>query len=155
GLAATLRQAQIAGAQRARAERHFEEVRRLASSFLFEFHDAIRNLPGATKPRQLIVRTATEYLDKLASEAAGDPVLQAELVSAYMQLASVAGETGESNLGDTSGAVQSCRKAVQLAEAFSLSPAATPAQRLSLAKAYSCFDMLPVPEAGAYLQRAF
>jgi non-specific serine/threonine protein kinase/serine/threonine-protein kinase len=41
-------QARVARAERAVAERHFNEVRELADSFLFEFHDAIKDLPGAT-----------------------------------------------------------------------------------------------------------
>ncbi len=35
--------------QRRKAERRFEDVRKLATSYLFEFHDAIRDLPG--RPR--------------------------------------------------------------------------------------------------------
>ena len=59
------RQRQVAEAQRARAERRFNDVRRLATSFLFEFHDAIAHLPGATPARQLVVSKALEYLGSL------------------------------------------------------------------------------------------
>src|SRR5262249_48222890 len=58
-----------ASRQRAKAEKRFSDVRKLANSFLFEFHDAIRDLPGATKARELVVRRALEYLDSLAREA--------------------------------------------------------------------------------------
>ena len=51
------------GAQRSggrgRAERRFEDVRKLANSYLFEFHDAIRDLPGSTPARALVVRGAS------------------------------------------------------------------------------------------------
>ncbi len=59
-------QARVARAERAAAERHFNEVRELADSFLFEFHDAIKDLPGATPARQLVVRRALEYLERLS-----------------------------------------------------------------------------------------
>src|SRR5262249_51358545 len=66
GVWATLVEARRARAAEARAERRFQDVRRLANSFLFEFHDAIRDLPGATEARSLVVRRALEYLDSLA-----------------------------------------------------------------------------------------
>lgn len=50
-------QAHVAREERGRAERRFNDVRRLATSFLFEFHDAIEGLPGSTA---LIGRCDTE-----------------------------------------------------------------------------------------------
>ena len=38
-----------------RAERRFNDVRTLANSFVFEFHDAIKDLQGATPARELVV----------------------------------------------------------------------------------------------------
>src|SRR5689334_8210486 len=68
GLVATLREARRARVAEARAQRRFEDVRKLANSFLFEFHDAIRGLPGATAARALLVKRGLEYLDGLAQE---------------------------------------------------------------------------------------
>ena len=73
GVAATLREARRARAAEARAERRFNDVRKLANSFLFEFHDAIRDLPGSTAARALVVQRALEYLDSLAKESSGRP----------------------------------------------------------------------------------
>ena len=67
GIVATARQARIAESERARAERRFGDVRKLANSFVFEFHDAIEDLPGATPARQLVVKKGLEYLDGLAA----------------------------------------------------------------------------------------
>src|SRR5712664_85981 len=69
GILTTLREARIARAERARAERRFNDVRKLANSFLFEVHDAIERLPGSTAARELVIKRALEYLDKLAQEA--------------------------------------------------------------------------------------
>jgi non-specific serine/threonine protein kinase/serine/threonine-protein kinase len=115
-LGATTWALQEARRERARAERRFSDVRKLANSFLFEFDDAIEKLPGATPARALIVRKALEYLDSLASESSGDPGLQNELASAYEHLAEIQGEQGAANLGDTKGAIASIRKAIVIRE---------------------------------------
>jgi non-specific serine/threonine protein kinase/serine/threonine-protein kinase len=111
GAIATRRQARIARAERARAERRFADVRRLSTSFLFEFHDAIAALPGATPARLLVVGKALEYLDGLAAEAAGDRELQQELAAAYDRVGDVQGNPGAANLGNIDGAIKSYEKA--------------------------------------------
>jgi eukaryotic-like serine/threonine-protein kinase len=116
GVISTAWEAKTARAQRARAERRFSDVRQLANSFLFEFHDAIKDLPGATPARKLIVRKALEYLDGLATEAAGDAALQGELAQAYLKVGDVQGNPYTPNLGDTPGALESYRKALAIAE---------------------------------------
>ncbi len=123
GLAATLyearvarRQAEIAREQRARAERRFNDVRKLANSLMFEVHDSIRDLPGATPARRLLVNRALEYLDGLSQEANGDLGLQRELASAYDRVGDLLGYNGAANLGDTAGARQSYLKALAIRE---------------------------------------
>lgn len=102
--------------QRARAERLFGDVRQLANSFMFEIHDAIKDLPGSTPARQLLVKRALEYLDSLASESAGDASLQRELATAYEKVGDVQGNPFDANLGDTAGALESYRKALAIRE---------------------------------------
>ncbi|HJQ26991.1 MAG TPA: protein kinase [Blastocatellia bacterium] len=104
--------------QRARAERRFNDVRRLANSFMFEIHDRIEPLPGSTPVRELLVTRALEYLDSLAAEAADDAQLQRELAKAYQKVGDVQGYPFESNLGDTAGALASYRKALAISEAL-------------------------------------
>jgi eukaryotic-like serine/threonine-protein kinase len=100
--------------QRARAERRFNDVRQLANSFLFEFHDAIKDLPGSTSARELVVKRALEYLDSLAHEAGGDAQLQRELATAYQKVGDVQGNPFYSNLGDSAGALASYQKALAI-----------------------------------------
>src|SRR3984893_17579890 len=83
GIIATTLQAYRTRQQKALAERRFNDVRQLAHSVLFDYHDAIKNLPGATKVRERLVRDALTYLDSLSREAHGDPALQRELAAAY------------------------------------------------------------------------
>jgi tetratricopeptide (TPR) repeat protein len=118
GIVATERKARLARAERARAERRFDEVRQLANSFVFEVHDAITNLPGSTEARQLIVKRGLTYLDSLAQDAGGDRGLQRELAGAYEKLGVVQYTPSIAHLGDLQGALQSHRKAAALREAL-------------------------------------
>jgi len=100
GLVAALLQAR-------RADRRFQQVRKLANAFVFDVHDRIRNLPGATEARKAIVATALDYLETLRYDANGDTSLILELAAAYEKIGDAQGLTDESNLGDTQGAVTS------------------------------------------------
>lgn len=112
----TLHEAQIASLQRSRAERRFDDVRQLANSLLFDIHDTIQDIPGSTGARKILVERALKYLDSLAQEAAGDPILQLELASAYERLGDVQGKPSTPSLGDSQGALRSYAKALALRE---------------------------------------
>jgi non-specific serine/threonine protein kinase/serine/threonine-protein kinase len=116
GLVATAWQAHVAGIERARAERRFNDVRRLAESFLFQFDDQIRNLPGSTPARTLLVKQALTLLGSLAKEARGDTSLERELIEAYLRVGQVQGDPAFKNLGDSTGAAASYRQALGLAQ---------------------------------------
>lgn len=126
GIVATTRQARIAEANRARAERRFGDVRKLASAFLFEFHDAIKNLPGSTSARELVVKSAAEYLDSLLQEAQQDVDLQRELAAAFEHLGDIQGGGAGANLGDSAGALKSYDKAVAIRRALASRASADP-----------------------------
>lgn len=100
--------------QKARAERRFNDVRRLANSFMFELHDEIDK--GPVNAKELLVRRASEYLNSLVQEAAGDMVLRRELATAYIRIGDVQGRFLKQNLGDTKGALESYGKALRLYE---------------------------------------
>ncbi len=120
GIAATARQAKIAERERMRAENRFNESRRLSESLMFELHDAIRDLPGATKARELLAKKILENLDGLAAEATADDGLQSELAIAYINLGNIQGNPNYPNLGDTNAALESYRKAENLTGTLSV-----------------------------------
>jgi tetratricopeptide (TPR) repeat protein len=97
-----------------RAQRRFDDLRQLAGSFLFEFHDAIANLPGSTPARELVVKRELEYLDRLSSEAANDTGLKRELAESYLRVGDAQGLGHEANLGRPVEARASYQKAVAL-----------------------------------------
>lgn len=109
--AAVVWQMQVARRERAVAERRFQEVRKLANSVLFEFHDPISRLSGTTEVRRLMAVRSLEYLDSLARDARRDLALQLELASAYLRLGDIQGNPNRANLGDTKGALETYSKA--------------------------------------------
>lgn len=121
--------------QRRYAEKRYSEVRGLAKSLLFELHDAIRDLPGATSARGLLVRRALEYLDRLSAEARGDEALSRDLADAYLKVGDVQGNPFQANLGDTRGARRSYERAVRLLEPLAAPGAASEESRVLLAEA--------------------
>jgi len=102
----------VARVEKARAERRFNEVRQLAHAVLFDYHDAIKDLPGATKVRERLVKDALAYLDVLSAEAGEDPSLKRELAAAYDRVGDVRGQAYSANLGDNAGALESYQKAL-------------------------------------------
>jgi tetratricopeptide (TPR) repeat protein/tRNA A-37 threonylcarbamoyl transferase component Bud32 len=119
-----------------RAARRFQDVRQLANSFLFEFHDAIAKLPGSTPARELVVKRALQYLDSLSREAAGDLDLKKELAESYLRVANVQGDANyTTNLGKTTEAITSLNKAIALfTEVYHARPS-DPGARTDLARA--------------------
>ena len=103
-------------AQKRRADRRFNDVRVLANSLLFQIHDSIQFLQGATSARKLIVQQGLQYLDSLSAESADDPGLQRELAAGYEKLGDVQASTSLGNVGDRAGGIASYRKAVKLRE---------------------------------------
>ena len=97
GLAATSLEAR-------RANRRFEDVRRLAKSILFEVEPQIANLPGSTQARSILVKRASEYLDSLAQEADGNRELHRELATGLRKGGRRAGQPRTSPTSATSEA---------------------------------------------------
>ncbi|MGI8655283.1 MAG: protein kinase domain-containing protein [Pyrinomonadaceae bacterium] len=128
GIIATTWEAHVALQERARAERRFNDVRRMANSFMFEIHDSIIDLPGSLATRQLLTKRALEYLDSLAQEADTDRVLQSELAVAYNKIGVLSFNVEKS--------LESHRKAVAINEALVKSEPANKKYREQLADSY-------------------
>jgi eukaryotic-like serine/threonine-protein kinase len=111
GVASTVWQAQVARAERARAERQFAAVRTLAGSVLGELYDSVRALPNSLAARELLLRRATEYLDALATESGSNVDLRLEVVNGYLRLGQLQGVPGLENLGDRGAATRTFDKA--------------------------------------------
>ena len=96
------------------AKARLAQVRSLANKLVFDVHDAVQDLPGATHARQVIVETAITYLDSVAGAVKGDAQAEKELASAYRRLGDSQGNVVGANLGDPAGALVSYQKALTL-----------------------------------------
>ncbi len=116
GLVVAEREKRIAVAEKARAERHFASVRKLANTFIFEVHAKIETLPGSLAAREMLIATSLEYLDALAREPGRDPALMLELASAYRTIGNIQGEPREANRGNLGASIANFEKSSALLE---------------------------------------
>jgi serine/threonine protein kinase len=107
-------QAEIARTQRERAERRFNDVRKLANSMIFDLPGPIHMVPGSIAVEKMLYDNGLKYLDSLATEAEGDVSLQRELAAGYKQLGDSQGFPYGGSLGDSPGALASYRKSLQM-----------------------------------------
>jgi serine/threonine protein kinase len=107
GLFITVREERI-------AQRRFDDVRSLANSLIFDVHDSIKDLPGSTPARKIIVDRALQYLNALNQESGNDLSLQRELATAYERVGLVQGHYLQNSLGDTQGSLISYQKALAI-----------------------------------------
>jgi eukaryotic-like serine/threonine-protein kinase len=148
GTAVSLYQANV-------ARQRFQQVRKLAASFL-ELHDDVARLPGSTAVREKMVATALDYLDNLSRSAGKDSDLLNELGVAYAKVARVQGMPGQPNLGRTDDALRNYGKAIDLERRAS---AINPAYLSELAGAqselaYLCMLSGHLPEARKNLEES-
>lgn len=139
--------------QQQKAERRLEEVRELANRFLFEFHDSIAALPGATQSRQMVVTRAIQYLDRLAVETGGDRRLEADLAAGYERIRDIQYGYDFGHLNDVEGAVASAQRAVNLRQKLLAASPNDPAALAAAAKANLGVANL-LAETGASLDQA-
>ena len=98
-------QQKVAEEQGERARRRFDQVRSLAHTFMFDFHDSIVDLDGSLPARELLVTTALEYLNALARDVGDDADLQRELASCYARVGDIQGGVRTASRGDLDAAL--------------------------------------------------
>jgi eukaryotic-like serine/threonine-protein kinase len=149
GITVAIWQAHRAEQQRILAENRFAQVRQLANSVVFKYHDAIADLQGSTGVRAMLVKDALQYLDALAAESASDVELQYELARAYLKLADAQGKIYAANIGDTEGALASYRKSIALFEAIVKAQPENIKAKADLIRAYDSFAFLSQRSGGS------
>lgn len=134
GLGLTIRQARIAEAQRAVAQRHFDSVREMSNTLLTNVFNEIDVLPGAMKARANLAQTAQKYLEELSREAGSDPELRIDLAMAWRKLGDIQGGVNTPAGGDTRSALESYAKSVELLESVVAADPANQRAGVGLAK---------------------
>ena len=95
----------------ARAERRFKEVRELSGRLMFELHDAIADLPGATRARSLLVTRALEYSTASLPSAPAMCLSRTNSPPAYERVRDIQSNVRSGSIGDVPGALRSGEKA--------------------------------------------
>jgi serine/threonine protein kinase len=138
----TLRANQVAREERARAERRFSDLRKLANSVFLDLHEPIHRLPGSVAVEKMLYENGLKYLDGLASEAQGDLSLQREVAAGYRRLGDSQGSPYGGNLGDYQAALASYRKSLQMRQALVDTDARSLQDRIDLANIYRTIGAL-------------
>jgi eukaryotic-like serine/threonine-protein kinase len=110
GITATTWQAYRANIEREKAERRFNESRKLSKFLMTDVFDSLGMTSGTGKIQKDLVENTLVYLDNLAKEESEDMALLGELANAYIKL----GNVQNSTINDTEAALQSFEKAVEL-----------------------------------------
>lgn len=135
-LIVSVHEARVARIEAGRAERRFNDVRELARSLVFDVHDAIRDLPGSTPARKILIDRALKYLDGLSKESGNDRALTRELAAAYERVGEVEGHFLQSNLGDAPRSLDSYQKALTLRRRLASGNPRDPRDELALASCH-------------------
>jgi eukaryotic-like serine/threonine-protein kinase len=110
GITATTWQAYRANIEREKAERRFNESRKLSKFLMTDVFDSLGMNSGTGQIQKDLAQNTLIYLDNLAKEESEDVVLLGELADAYIKL----GKVQDTTLNDTDAALHSFEKAVEL-----------------------------------------
>jgi tetratricopeptide (TPR) repeat protein/predicted Ser/Thr protein kinase len=116
GFAIVLWQFRATSLERRRAEARSEDLQQLSNSLLSEIDEAVKELPGSTSVRQLLVQRVLQYLDRMSKDEAGDRTTQLDLIAAYTRLGNLQGNPYDQNIGDSLGALASLDKALAIGQ---------------------------------------
>ncbi|QQS32493.1 MAG: protein kinase [Acidobacteriota bacterium] len=123
GLGMALYQWSVARHNQLIAEQRFEQVRKVANSLIFDYHDEIAKLEGSTALRERLVTDAVAYLDAISQGEITDPELLKELGIAYRKIGEVQGASYLQNLGKLDSAIVNYQRASELQQKLlSMSP---------------------------------
>lgn len=115
GIMGTVAQKNEALRQQELATARAAQVRQYANEMIFNYYDAIENLPGSLPVRKKLVQDALRYLDSLGTDTNMTADLGVELASGYRKLAHLLYNGGNlSHLGDEAGAAKARVKALAL-----------------------------------------
>ncbi|MDX2180997.1 MAG: protein kinase [Bryobacteraceae bacterium] len=130
-------QRQEAQEQQQLADSRFQDVRGLATAFLFDFDEAIANVAGAEKGRDLVVTKGVEYLEKLSRDSNRDQTLQQELAAGYERLGDILGNLYLSNQGQYQRARMLYERALSMRERLAKTRPNEPGRIIALAATHA------------------
>ncbi len=126
-----------AESERAKAQERYRQVRTLAASLLFDLHDGIRDLAGASTARRLIVKKAQQQLELLSAGSESDPEIQRDLAAAYERMGELRVDPAQPAKVNAAAALDAYRRAVAIRRKIEARFAHRPEDRRDLALSLS------------------
>lgn len=114
GVIGTWWQGRIARQERELADRRFIEARDLARLFLFDFYDAVIELPGSTPVQRVLIDKTMQHFERMERAAREDATLLVELAEGYRRMGDLLGNPYVPNLGDTPKALTTYQRGLDL-----------------------------------------
>ncbi len=114
GLFASLLSARRAETAREISNARLEDVTEIAFALLGDVQNSLRELPGATPARRVLVDTALARLTDLEQQVQADPRVLHALAAAWLRLAELQGARATAHSGDFVGARESASRSVAL-----------------------------------------
>jgi serine/threonine protein kinase/tetratricopeptide (TPR) repeat protein len=157
GLASTTWQWRQAEQARLAERQRAAQVRAQANRLLFEYHDELLLLPGATPVVARLLADARSYLSSLRESTPADATLLRELGVSFRRLGELHHSQGRPALGDVQASLALLREATSLlTQARSLAPASAETRyQLALAQAAqgaTLQELADIPAALAQLE---
>ncbi len=100
--------------EKALADQRLNDILQLAGRTLFDVHDAIAPLPGATEARKKIVQTTLDYLKTMEKNLGNNDAMREVLTEAYYKVALIQGDPHGASLQDSASAKKSLLKAQEI-----------------------------------------
>jgi tetratricopeptide (TPR) repeat protein/tRNA A-37 threonylcarbamoyl transferase component Bud32 len=122
-----------AESERTKAQERYRQVRSLAASLLFDLHDGIRDLAGASTVRRLVVTKAQQQLELLSAGSENDPEIQRDLAAAYERMGELRVDPAQPAKANAAGALDAYRRAVAIRRKIAAQPQNQPKDRRDLA----------------------
>jgi tetratricopeptide (TPR) repeat protein len=103
-----------ADSQRQRAQTAWNEVWTLSTRFIDQFHQSVIKLPGSIPARELLVTTASEYMDKLLANSGEDLDKQLTVAAIYERMGQIQADMRGGSKGDVAQGLLHQRKSLEI-----------------------------------------
>ena len=129
-------EARTARRQSKLAEHRFAQAHELATAFIVDVDDDLRDLIGTTQVRKQIVEMGAAYLDRLAKDSGDDITLQRDRALGYEKLGDILGHPTRANLGDARGAFKLYQKSLLIRQHLASLPESSTQIERDLSSSY-------------------
>ncbi len=121
-------------AERVRADATADAALGLSHRLLFDYHESIKNLVGATPMRMKLLTFGRDYITELREKSGDNPRLRHELAEADERIADLLGDLYERKIGKTDEAAEYTAEARRIREELAAADPQSPTARGDLTR---------------------